>query len=101
MSNNLGKGTIGIHGGYSPKSGEPRVLPIYQSATYKYDDPDTLEAVATAPTPPSNFVYLSSSAPTVGLEILLYKCPSAFKANKASSVSGLYYFSNIFVWRNS
>ena len=45
MSNNLGKGTIGIHGGYSPKSGEPRVLPIYQSATYKYDDPDTLEAL--------------------------------------------------------
>lgn len=45
MTNNLSKGTIGIHGGYSPKSGEPRVLPIYQSATYKYDDPDTLEAL--------------------------------------------------------
>lgn len=43
MRNNLGRGTIGIHGGYSPNSGQPRVLPIYQSATYKFDDPDILE----------------------------------------------------------
>ena len=28
--------------GYSPKSGEPRVLPIYQSTTYKYDSSDAL-----------------------------------------------------------
>lgn len=26
-----------LHEGYSPKNGEPRVLPIYQSTTYKYD----------------------------------------------------------------
>jgi O-acetylhomoserine (thiol)-lyase len=26
-----------VQAGYSPKSGEPRVLPIYQSTTYKYD----------------------------------------------------------------
>ena len=43
MRSNLGRGTIGIHGGYSPSSGQPRVLPIYQSATYKFDDPDILE----------------------------------------------------------
>ena len=43
MRNNLGRGTIGIHGGYFPSSGHPRVLPIYQSATYKFDDPDMLE----------------------------------------------------------
>lgn len=43
MRNNLGRGTIGIHGGYFPSSGQPRVLPIYQSATYKFDDPDMLE----------------------------------------------------------
>ena len=30
-------GTICIQGGYSPKKGEPRVLPIYQSTTFKYD----------------------------------------------------------------
>ena len=29
--------TICIQGGYSPKNGEPRQLPIYQSTTYKYD----------------------------------------------------------------
>ncbi|KEI78733.1 O-acetylhomoserine aminocarboxypropyltransferase [Clostridium botulinum A2 117] len=32
--------TICIQGGYTPKSGEPRILPIIQSTTYKYDDPD-------------------------------------------------------------
>ena len=26
-----------IQSGYSPKKGEPRVLPIYQSTTFKYD----------------------------------------------------------------
>ncbi len=29
--------TTCIQGGYQPKNGEPRVLPIYQSTTYKYD----------------------------------------------------------------
>ena len=36
------KETICIHGGYNPKSGEPRVLPIAQSTTYQYGDPDYL-----------------------------------------------------------
>ncbi len=26
-----------VHSGYSPKNGEPRALPIYQSTTFKYD----------------------------------------------------------------
>ena len=64
MSNNLGKGTIGIHGGYSPKSGEPRVLPIYQSATYKYDDPDTLAALFDLKA--EGHLYSRISNPTVG-----------------------------------
>ncbi|MFV3013693.1 O-acetylhomoserine aminocarboxypropyltransferase/cysteine synthase family protein [Clostridium botulinum] len=34
--------TICIQGGYTPKSGEPRILPIIQSTTYKYDDLDTV-----------------------------------------------------------
>ena len=42
MSRNWEKGTICIQGGYTPKAGEPRVLPIFQSVTYKYDDPDHL-----------------------------------------------------------
>ena len=29
-----------IQSGYSPKNGEPRVLPIIQSTTYKYDSSD-------------------------------------------------------------
>ena len=29
--------TICVQGGYEPKNGEPRVLPIIQSTTYKYD----------------------------------------------------------------
>ena len=29
--------TITVQGGYQPKNGEPRVLPIYQSTTFKYD----------------------------------------------------------------
>ncbi|HEX2985959.1 MAG TPA: O-acetylhomoserine aminocarboxypropyltransferase/cysteine synthase family protein [Caproiciproducens sp.] len=31
-----------IHSGYTPKNGEPRVLPIVQSTTYKYDSAETL-----------------------------------------------------------
>lgn len=40
MSNNWSFGTTCIQGGYEPKTGEPRVLPIVQSTTYKYEDPD-------------------------------------------------------------
>ncbi len=36
------KETICVHGGYNPKSGEPRVLPIVQSTTYSYKDPEYL-----------------------------------------------------------
>lgn len=64
MAINLGKGTVGIHGGYSPKSGEPRVLPIYQSATYKYDDLDTLEALFALKA--DGHLYSRISNPTVG-----------------------------------
>ena len=31
------KDTICVQGGYKPKKGEPRVLPIWQSTTFKYD----------------------------------------------------------------
>ena len=37
MSKEWSVETIAIQGGYKPKSGEPRVLPISQSTTYKYD----------------------------------------------------------------
>ncbi len=31
-----------VQGGYKPENGQPRVLPIYQSTTYKYDSADHL-----------------------------------------------------------
>lgn len=34
--NNLNLGTICIQGGWNPGNGEPRVVPIYQSTTFKY-----------------------------------------------------------------
>ena len=37
MSQNLSQETICIQGGWQPKNGEPRVLPIYQSTTFKYE----------------------------------------------------------------
>jgi len=30
-------GTVCVQGGWKPKKGEPRVLPIIQSTTFKYD----------------------------------------------------------------
>ncbi len=31
-----------LHSGYTPKKGEPRMLPIYQSTTFKYDTTDEM-----------------------------------------------------------
>ncbi len=33
----MNKGTICVQAGWEPKKGEPRVLPIYQSTTFKYE----------------------------------------------------------------
>lgn len=40
MKKNLG--TTCVQGGWKPKNGEPRVLPIYQSTTFKYDDSEQM-----------------------------------------------------------
>lgn len=37
MSRGYAKETICVQSGWKPKNGEPRVLPIYQSTTYKYE----------------------------------------------------------------
>ncbi|MDR3054806.1 MAG: O-acetylhomoserine aminocarboxypropyltransferase/cysteine synthase [Zoogloeaceae bacterium] len=39
--------TLCIQGGYDPKFGEPRILPIIQSTTYKYDDIDHVNRIMT------------------------------------------------------
>lgn len=42
MTKKNGKGTICVQGGWKPSKGEPRVLPIYQSTTFKYDTSDQM-----------------------------------------------------------
>lgn len=42
MENDYRIETKCIQGGWQPKCGEPRVLPIYQSTTFKYDDSDQM-----------------------------------------------------------
>ncbi len=42
MSDNYRQETICIQSGWKPKNGEPRILPIYQSTTFKYDDSDQM-----------------------------------------------------------
>lgn len=42
--------TQALHEGYSPKNGEPRVMPIYQSTTYVYNSTDAVADVFDDPT---------------------------------------------------
>lgn len=37
MTKKFKRGTLCVQAGWTPKNGEPRVLPIYQSTTFKYD----------------------------------------------------------------
>ncbi|MBQ4347550.1 MAG: PLP-dependent transferase, partial [Firmicutes bacterium] len=37
--------TLAVQSGYSPKNGDPRVLPLFQSTTYKYDTCAELAAI--------------------------------------------------------
>ena len=63
MTKEWNQGTICIQGGYTPKAGEPRVLPIFQSTTYKYDDPDHLEKLFNLKA--AGHLYTRISNPTV------------------------------------
>lgn len=42
MSNDYRRETRCVQSGWKPKNGEPRVLPIYQSTTYKYESSDQM-----------------------------------------------------------
>ena len=42
MKKNLKTSTLCVHGGYEPKNGEPRQLPIIQSTTFKYDNSEEM-----------------------------------------------------------
>lgn len=51
-----------LHEGYSPKSGEPRVMPIYQSTTFVYDSMEEIAAVFDDPT--KSMIYSRFENPT-------------------------------------
>ena len=38
MQNNWKPETLAVQAGYTPGNGEARVLPLWQSTTFKYDD---------------------------------------------------------------
>ena len=42
MEKKLKPGSLCVQAGWTPKNGEPRVLPIYQSTTFKYDDSEQM-----------------------------------------------------------
>jgi len=51
-----------LHSGYTPKNGEPRVVPIVQSTTYTFD---TTEHIAQLFDMPTEFMYSRFANPTV------------------------------------
>jgi len=53
-----------IQEGYKPGNGEPRVLPIYQSTTYKYDSTEHVAHLFDEPV--NGHIYSRISNPTVG-----------------------------------
>ena len=42
MANKLNQETLCVQAGWTPTNGEPRVLPIYQSTTFKYDSSEQM-----------------------------------------------------------
>lgn len=42
MEKKLSRASLCVQGGWKPKNGEPRVLPIYQSTTFKYDNSEQM-----------------------------------------------------------
>ena len=52
MNNELKPETLCVQGGWQPKKGEPRVLPIYQSTTFKYDTSEQMAKLFDLPAKP-------------------------------------------------
>ena len=50
-----------LHSGYSPKNGEPRVVPIVQSTTYRFDSCDHVAELFDKPT---EYMYSRFANPT-------------------------------------
>ena len=47
MERKFSKETLCVQAGWTPKKGEPRVLPIYQSTTFKYDTSEQMARLST------------------------------------------------------
>ena len=62
IGKNAGIETKCLHSGYSPKNGDPRVMPIVQSTTYVYDSTDDVAAVFDDPT--KSLIYSRFENPT-------------------------------------
>ncbi len=54
-----------LHEGYHPQNGEPRVMPIYQSTTYKYDSTEHVQDLFDLKSP--GHMYSRISNPTVAM----------------------------------
>ncbi len=59
----MDRATLCVQAGYEPQNGEPRVLPIYQSTTYKYSSAKELAALFDLESP--GHMYTRISNPTV------------------------------------
>ncbi len=55
--------TLCLHAGYTPKNSEPRVVPIVQSTTYRFDSTEEIAAVFDDPT--KALIYSRFANPTV------------------------------------
>jgi len=55
--------TLCVQAGYKPQNGEPRILPIYQSTTYKYDSTETVGGLFDLTV--DGYMYSRISNPTV------------------------------------
>lgn len=63
MDRKKGIGTLAVQAGWDPVSGEPRILPIYQSTTYKYEKTDDVAKLFDLEAP--GHMYTRISNPTV------------------------------------
>ena len=64
MKKEVSKATICVQGGWKPKNGESRVLPIYQSTTFDYDSSEHMGELFNLTV--AGHMYSRISNPTVG-----------------------------------
>jgi O-acetylhomoserine (thiol)-lyase len=91
-----GKGTVCIQGGYVPKVGEPRILPIFQSTTYKYEDLEQVERLFALQE--VGYKYTRTGNPTVAAfeqKITELECGTAAVALASGQAANLLAITNI------